>query len=133
VVADFEIGDQSFEIVGVAPRDFTGTENGTVTDVFLPLSMNRSATQERINWHRIFLMLKPGIKQATALDGELLLDACWGGILVLAGTYEHNCCEEIYGYTGTGRDPTALDHCVRSIRHRKSMAASEQAPGARRY
>lgn len=72
MVAYFEIGDQSFEIVGVAPSDFTGTENGTVTDVNLPLSMSRSATQERINWHRIFLMLKPGIKQATALEPAIL-------------------------------------------------------------
>jgi hypothetical protein len=31
------IGDQTFEIIGVGPRDFTGTETGTVTDIFLPL------------------------------------------------------------------------------------------------
>ena len=62
------IGDQTFEIIGVGPSDFTGTEKGTVTDIFLPLSMNSFATQDRMDWHRIFLMLKPGINPATTLE-----------------------------------------------------------------
>src|SRR5258708_16888418 len=62
------IGDQTFEIIGIGPRDFTGTENGTVTDIFLPLSMNSFATQDSITWHRTFLMLKPGVNPATALE-----------------------------------------------------------------
>ena len=62
------IGDQTFEIIGVGPRDFTGTEKGTVTDIFLPLSMNSFATQDSVDWHRIFLMLKPGVNPATALE-----------------------------------------------------------------
>ena len=62
------IGDQTFEIIGVGPRDFTGTEKGTVTDIFLPVSMNSFATQDRIDWHRIFLMLEPGVSPATALE-----------------------------------------------------------------
>ena len=62
------IGDQSFEVVGVGPHDFTGTEKGTVTDIFVPLSMNSLATQERFDWHRIFLLPKPGVNAATALE-----------------------------------------------------------------
>jgi predicted permease len=62
------IGEQTFEIIGVGPRDFTGTEKGTVTDIFLPLSVNRLATQENVQWHRSFLMLKPGVSPATALE-----------------------------------------------------------------
>jgi predicted permease len=62
------IGEQTFEIIGVGPRDFTGTENGTVTDVFLPLSMNRLVTQDRFDWHRTFLMLKPGVNPARDLE-----------------------------------------------------------------
>jgi predicted permease len=62
------IGDQNFEIIGVGPRDFTGTEKGTVTDIFLPLNMNSLVTQDRANWHHAFLMLKPGVNQATALE-----------------------------------------------------------------
>jgi predicted permease len=66
--SSLHIGDQTFEIIGVGPRDFTGTENGTVTDVFLPLNMNSLATQDRMDWHRIFLMLKPGVNPAAALE-----------------------------------------------------------------
>jgi len=62
------IGTQTFEIIGVGPRDFTGTERGTVTDIFLPLSMNSFATQDSVDWHRIFLMLKPGINPPTAVE-----------------------------------------------------------------
>ena len=62
------IGDQTFEIVGVGPRDFTGTEKGTVTDIFLPLSMSSFATEERADWHHIFLMLKPCVNPATAIE-----------------------------------------------------------------
>ena len=63
-----QMGDQTLQIIGVGPRDFTGTEKGTVTDVFLPLSMNRLAAQDSVDWHRTFLMLKPGIDPAIALD-----------------------------------------------------------------
>ena len=67
------IGDQTFEIIGVAPSDFTGTEKGTITDIFLPLSMNGMATEDRADWHRIFVMLKPGVKRdTTAIDLEQL-------------------------------------------------------------
>jgi predicted permease len=62
------IGDQTFEIIGVGPREFDGTEKGTVTDIFLPISMNRWATEEGVTWHQTFLMLKPGVSQATALE-----------------------------------------------------------------
>ena len=62
------IGDQTFVIIGIGPRDFTGTETGTVTDIFLPLSMNRLANQDSMTWHRTFLMLKPGINPSTALE-----------------------------------------------------------------
>jgi len=62
------IDDQIFEVVGVAPRGFTGTEKGTVTDIFLPLNMNKMATQVNVVWHRIFVMLKPGVNAATTLE-----------------------------------------------------------------
>jgi len=62
------IGDQTFEIIGVGPRDFTGTEAGTVTDVFLPLSMNSLGTEDGVSWHHTFLMLKTGVNPSTALE-----------------------------------------------------------------
>jgi predicted permease len=66
--SSLHIGDHTFEIIGVGPRDFTGTEKGTVTDAFLPVNMNRIATQDRMNWHRVFLMLKPGVNPAMDLE-----------------------------------------------------------------
>jgi len=62
------IGDQPFEVIGVGPRDFTGTEKGTVTDIFVALSMNRLATRDSVTWHRTFLMLKGDVDPATALE-----------------------------------------------------------------
>jgi putative ABC transport system permease protein len=62
------IDNQTFEIIGVGPRDFTGTEKGTVSDIFLPLSMNNLATKDNVPWHHVFLMLKPGVDPATALE-----------------------------------------------------------------
>ena len=62
------IDNQTFQIIGVGPRDFTGTEKGTVTDIFLPLSMNSFATQDSVDWHGTFLMLKPGVNPATAVE-----------------------------------------------------------------
>ncbi len=86
------IGDQTFEIIGVGPRNFTGTEKGTVTDVFLSLSMSPFATRENTSWHHIFLMLKPGVDPATALEPlrqhlsavshafEVECATCWRGM-----------------------------------------------------
>ena len=65
------INDQVFEIIGVGPRDFTGTEKGTVADIFLPLSANSMVTEDRADWHRIFLMLKPGINDLEQLRQHL--------------------------------------------------------------
>jgi predicted permease len=66
--SSLHIGDQTFEIIGVGPRDFTGTEKGTVTDMFLPVNMNRLASLDSVSWHRTFLMLKPNVNPATDLD-----------------------------------------------------------------
>ena len=62
------IGERTFEVIGVGPRDFTGTETGTVTDIFLPLTINSLATQDSVSWHHTFLMLKPGVNSATVLE-----------------------------------------------------------------
>ena len=62
------IGDQTFQIVGVGPRAFTGTEKGTISDIFVPLTMNSFATQDGVTWHRVFLKLKPGVDSATSLE-----------------------------------------------------------------
>ncbi len=62
------IGDQVFEIIGVGPKDFTGTEKGTVTGIFLPLNMNSAAAEDRTDWHHTFLMLKPDVNASAVLE-----------------------------------------------------------------
>jgi putative ABC transport system permease protein len=52
------IGGNAFEIVGVGPKSFTGTEPGTVTDIFLSTMMNEGVTHPDWGWIRIFVMLK---------------------------------------------------------------------------
>jgi putative ABC transport system permease protein len=57
----FRNGNDTFEIVGVAPAGFTGTETGMFTDIFLPTMMNAPAINEA-GWHwlRVWVRLKPG-------------------------------------------------------------------------
>jgi predicted permease len=54
------LGEQIFEIVGVGPEPFTGTEPGTVTEIFVPTMMNRSVTRKDAAWHRTLLIVNPG-------------------------------------------------------------------------
>jgi predicted permease len=57
----FQIGNQAYEIVGVSPRSFTGTEPATITDIFLPTMMKTYATQQSINWQRTLVLVNPGV------------------------------------------------------------------------
>jgi putative ABC transport system permease protein len=53
-------GDR-FEIVGVAPKGFTGTEPGVATDIFIPDMMNaRVIDNDGWSWLRIWVRPKPG-------------------------------------------------------------------------
>lgn len=57
----FHIGNQLYEIIGVGPRSFTGTEPGTVTDIFLPTMMKSYATQQNISWQRTLVLVNAGV------------------------------------------------------------------------
>jgi predicted permease len=59
----FRIGDDLFRIIGVAEERFTGTETGTVTDVFVPMMMKNPRTLASSNnfWLRTLIELKPGV------------------------------------------------------------------------
>ena len=59
----FRIGNDLYEIVGVGPERFTGTEPGTVTDIFVPTMMMNEGTLNSANsfWFRTFVRLKPGV------------------------------------------------------------------------
>jgi predicted permease len=54
------VGNQIYEIVGVAEKPFTGTEPGVMTDIFVPTMMHPDATRPDSTWVRIFVLLKPG-------------------------------------------------------------------------
>jgi predicted permease len=62
------MGDTAFEIVGVGPKSFTGTEPGTVTDLFLPTMMNEGVTHPEWGWIRILVMLKPAISSVAVQE-----------------------------------------------------------------
>jgi len=55
------IGDRLYQIVGVGPEHFTGTETGTVTDIFLPTMMHPGATHDDWTWMRTLAILRPGV------------------------------------------------------------------------
>jgi predicted permease len=57
----FRIGNDSYEIAGVLEQGFTGTETGTMTDIFLPTMMNAEAIDEpNMSWFRTWVKLRPG-------------------------------------------------------------------------
>jgi predicted permease len=56
----FRIGTGLYEIVGVVKAPFTGTEPGTVTDIFLPTMMHEGVTHADWSWIRTLVQLKPG-------------------------------------------------------------------------
>ncbi|MGO9255953.1 MAG: ADOP family duplicated permease [Bryobacteraceae bacterium] len=57
----FRLDDTLFQIVGVGPESFTGTETGTVTDIFLPTMMNPRTARDDATWHRTLARLNPGV------------------------------------------------------------------------
>ena len=59
----FRAGNDVYEIVGVAPAGFTGTETGWITDVFVPMAMKNPRTLASLNnfWLFGLLELKPGV------------------------------------------------------------------------
>jgi predicted permease len=59
----FRMGNDVFQIVGVAEEKFTGTETGWVTDVFVPMAMKNARMLASLNnfWLRTLVQLKPGV------------------------------------------------------------------------
>ena len=69
----FRMGGRLYEIAGVAPKGFTGTEPGAVTDFFVPSMMNPEALKsEGWSWFRIWLRPRPGVNPSQV---EALLHA----------------------------------------------------------
>ncbi len=57
----FRIGNTIYQIVGVSQAPFTGTEPGTMTDIFLPTMMHPAAVRKDSTWHRTFAIVQPGV------------------------------------------------------------------------
>jgi len=70
----FQLGETLFQIVGVAPEPFTGTEPGTVTDIFLPTMAHPFVARNDWIWMRILARIRPGAA-LEPLRGSL--DATW--------------------------------------------------------
>ena len=57
----FHNGNDIFEIIGVGPKGFTGTETGNLTDLFYPTMMNAKAIDDPTwGWFGTWVRLKPG-------------------------------------------------------------------------
>ncbi len=57
----FRMGSDLYEIVGVAEEPFTGTEPGTMIDIFVPTMMSPGVTHSDWSWFRALVQLKPGV------------------------------------------------------------------------
>lgn len=58
----FRLSGQLYEVIGVGPRGFTGTEPGVVTDAFIPSMMNKDALESPgWSWFRAWVLPKPGV------------------------------------------------------------------------
>jgi len=55
------IGNDLYQIIGVAGPRFTGTEPGTVIDIFVPTMMNPWVNRSDASWFRPLAVLKPGV------------------------------------------------------------------------
>jgi putative ABC transport system permease protein len=64
----FHLGNDLYQIVGVAPQPFTGTEPGTMADIFLPTMMHAGVTHDDWSWIRTFVRLKPGVSPGPVRD-----------------------------------------------------------------
>lgn len=57
----FRMGNDRFQIIGVAPQGFIGTEPGEITDVFIPAMMNTEAINSPgWSWFRIWVHPRTG-------------------------------------------------------------------------
>jgi putative ABC transport system permease protein len=58
----FRIANDLYEIIGIVEQGFTGTETGTLTDIFLPTMMNAAAVNDPdTNWFRTWVQLRQGV------------------------------------------------------------------------
>jgi predicted permease len=64
----FRVGDDLYEIVGVAEERFTGTEPGTLTDVFVPATMHPGVSRVDWSWLRAFVRIPRDVDVETVRE-----------------------------------------------------------------
>jgi len=64
----FRMDNRIFTIIGVSPKGFTGTEPGTMIDVFVPTMMHEGVTHSDWSWFRTLAILQPGVRSDTVRD-----------------------------------------------------------------
>ncbi len=57
----FRIGNDLYQIVGVGPERFTGTEPGTMIDIFVPTMMHPGVVRADWTWMRTLARVNPGV------------------------------------------------------------------------
>ena len=57
----FRMGNQIYEIIGVSQKGFTGTEPGTMNDIFVPTMMHPCAGRSDCSWFRTFARIYSGV------------------------------------------------------------------------
>jgi predicted permease len=65
---NIRMGNDLLTVVGVAPRNFTGTEPGIMTDIFLPTMMHEGVTHSDWSWFRTLALLHPGVAPERVRD-----------------------------------------------------------------
>ncbi|MGC1299916.1 MAG: ABC transporter permease, partial [Alloacidobacterium sp.] len=56
----FHFDDGIYQIIGVSEKKFTGTEPGTIIDIFIPTMMNQRVTRQDSTWIRMLVVVPPG-------------------------------------------------------------------------
>lgn len=57
----FHVANQVYEIVGVVENGFTGTEPGTMTDIFVSTMMHPGVNRADWSWFRTFVKIETGV------------------------------------------------------------------------
>ena len=64
----FRMDNRIFTVIGVSPKGFTGTEPGTMIDVFVPTMMHEGVTHSDWSWFRTLAIFQPGVSVDTVRE-----------------------------------------------------------------
>jgi putative ABC transport system permease protein len=90
----FRMDNDVYQIVGVAPRGFTGTEPGVSIDIFVPTMMKSSVTRADASWVRAYV--EPGAGAAIAPMRDQLQ--------AVFETFEAERLKELTGFPQAAKD-----------------------------